>query len=834
MMKQVRLFLGLWVMGIGVWLWTGWPVAASESQPVEKKVLWGKGCSLVAQGAELGEASCRYGYDNLGRDVVEVEGEGGGLEEEMKIWLGIEVAYGAGDWDEVARLWGRLSPRGRVTPSAELLGRELWWRANGARRAAAPLPVRSEREWVAYMTTLEAEAAAQDMVVASEVAQVRRLGLWHDEVGWQEVEGAEGALGRSQGLTTTLTVGDGCQYNNLQLAINGANSGDDIWVGRPVGGGAWTGAAATANIDGKTLTIIGGYNVGCTSRTGYTTLNANGVTDTVLEMGTTSGVGTDEVRLRNFNLINAEGDIDFGGGLQIESGYTVILDDTWVYGNTADKGGGAYIDNGYLILQNNSRLHSNTAAGNGGGVFCTGGGTVRLRTGSDIGGAMGDGNIAGGSGGGIAADNCNVYIGDGSAGVSVSYNEGGFGGGIYGINGSQIILQYQPTLVGNNTGRTAGGGFYLSSGSKLYVDSGRIVQNVASSSGGGIYGTGVGTLIDFDLGTVGTHCVTPANQCLLLEQNQATNTYGGGFYLGSGATADIEAAYIQQNIGGIAASAFYATGSGTVINMRSSMIIDNYFLSQQEYVIRLFSGAEANLSGTTIAGNWNLAGAILGVASTFNGNGLIIYSNTATGLVNGTATINNSFLQYAHAGTNNQQTSPNLGILYHLPYYSPAVDYYNDTIMVDIDGESRPVSSLHDAGADEITPRVGVDGAACAYGTVGSALAAASDGSTVYISAGFYDERIGSINKDIHFVAATADCTGADSGATSSSVVIDANHQSALYGGVAELTTGRSVTFTNISLRDGEASYGGVLYIPTGSRVLLDDSDVSQGVATVV
>ncbi|HSH04052.1 MAG TPA: choice-of-anchor Q domain-containing protein, partial [Anaerolineae bacterium] len=45
---------------------------------------------------------------------------------------------------------------------------------------------------------------------------------------------------------------------------------------------------------------------------------------------------------------------------------------------------------------------------------------------------------------------------------------------------------------------------------------------------------------------------------------------------------------------------------------------------------------------------------------------------------------------------------------------------------------------------------------------------------------------------------------------------------------------GRSVTFTNISLRDGVASFGGVLYIPTGSRVLLYDSDVRQGVATVV
>lgn len=135
------------------------------------------------------------------------------------------------------------------------------------------------------------------------------------------------------------------------------------------------------------------------------------------------------------------------------------------------------------------------------------------------------------------------------------------------------------------------------------------------------------------------------------------------------------------------------------------------------------------------------------------------------------------------------------------------------------------LDGTYDAGADEAYAFVGLDGAACAYATIGSAISAASSGATIYISPGTYPERLGLIDKDLVLTAATNDCgAGATSGVT-----IDANDAAATYGGVAQIGGGRNVTFANLTLTDGTATLGGIVYVGSGAYLGLDNTDLSYG-----
>lgn len=137
------------------------------------------------------------------------------------------------------------------------------------------------------------------------------------------------------------------------------------------------------------------------------------------------------------------------------------------------------------------------------------------------------------------------------------------------------------------------------------------------------------------------------------------------------------------------------------------------------------------------------------------------------------------------------------------------------------------LDGTYDAGADEAYAFVGLDGAACAYATIVSAISAASSGATIYISPGTYPERLGLIDKDLVLTAATNDCgAGATSGVT-----IDANDAAAANGGVAQIGGGRNVTFANLTLTDGTASLGGIVYVGSSAHLVLDNTDLTSGSA---
>ena len=137
---------------------------------------------------------------------------------------------------------------------------------------------------------------------------------------------------------------------------------------------------------------------------------------------------------------------------------------------------------------------------------------------------------------------------------------------------------------------------------------------------------------------------------------------------------------------------------------------------------------------------------------------------------------------------------------------------------------------VYDAGADEASAFIGLNGATCSYPTIVDAITAAASGDTIYISPGVYPERLGLITDDLTFTAANNGCTAEAAGG----VTIDANDAAATWGGLAEIASGKSVMFKNLTLTDGTAQFGGILYADASSQVLLDNTDLSLGSASTV
>lgn len=117
-------------------------------------------------------------------------------------------------------------------------------------------------------------------------------------------------------------------------------------------------------------------------------------------------------------------------------------------------------------------------------------------------------------------------------------------------------------------------------------------------------------------------------------------------------------------------------------------------------------------------------------------------------------------------------------------------------------------------------PRVGVDGAACAYDTIGDAIGAASSGDTIYISPGDYFEQPGLVDISLDFRVGTPDC------AASNSVLIPVEPIVTItaFGGSGGLfaidsTTAKpiDVTFTGIRFSNAISDEGGLISIGNAS-----------------
>ncbi len=180
-----------------------------------------------------------------------------------------------------------------------------------------------------------------------------------------------------------------------------------------------------------------------------------------------------------------------GGGILIDAGGTLTINDALVSGNTANRAGGGIEDASggeTMMTITNSKIDSNivnNAPGNGGGIHVGGAGNVSFRGGTV------NGNQAGAEGGGIWIATGTLTVGqntviDGNTAAGDDPDQGG--GGLYN-NGGGTINVLNGVVISNNraTGASgSGGGILNNTGATLKVDGAIISGNTANRAGGGI------------------------------------------------------------------------------------------------------------------------------------------------------------------------------------------------------------------------------------------------------------------------------------------------------------------------------------------------------------
>ena len=172
------------------------------------------------------------------------------------------------------------------------------------------------------------------------------------------------------------------------------------------------------------------------------------------------------------------------GGIHIQGGARVTLNDVTVAGNRAEQnwgsdgyGGGIWANGSDVQLcLNNSIVTGSYAYNDGGGIYRNGSLFGLYMVGSRV-----DYNYADRNGGGIATTKDDTMI-SGDAKTTVSGNScgGSDGGGIY-AKGETTIKGF---TVADNTSPKCGGGIYIDSNSGI---SGLAIRNNKSGEGGGIY-----------------------------------------------------------------------------------------------------------------------------------------------------------------------------------------------------------------------------------------------------------------------------------------------------------------------------------------------------------
>ncbi len=236
-------------------------------------------------------------------------------------------------------------------------------------------------------------------------------------------------------------------------------------------------------------------------------------------------------------LITGGASTDGAGGIHVNKGATVTLNDVTIAGCRAQKGkaakvgsvscgygGGLYLAGGEITVNlNNSTITGNYASVNGGGIYAdnTGGNAVNLAN-SHI-----DANFASGDGGGVSFDGRKLALvgdailgDDGTAtGSTMSNNQcAEHGGGVManagGLTARQIVLE-------NN--RAAQGGAIYDAQDSATLDRLVIRGNTATSEGGGIF------FYPFLHTTFGYTGDSSIKDCTIT--NNSAGTQGGGVYV---------------------------------------------------------------------------------------------------------------------------------------------------------------------------------------------------------------------------------------------------------------------------------------------------------------
>ncbi len=357
---------------------------------------------------------------------------------------------------------------------------------------------------------------------------------------------------------TDLTVcqGGGCDYDNIQAAVDAVDEGGIVRVAT----GVYTGvnnydSLAQVVYVSKTITICGGYASTFVEPpdpdANPTTVDAQGggrglyvsgdVSPTIKGLRITGGDAN--------GLGGGVGGGDVGGGMFVIDARAIISDNR-IFGNTARWGGGLYLRESDATLTGNS-ISANTADKDGGGLYLRSSNTTLV--GNDV----------------------------------VSNTSGEWGGGLH-------LYESDATLIGNNvvfnTADKDGGGLYLWK-SDATLDGNVVVSNLAAEEGGGLY------LVNSD--------ATLVND--VVADNQA-DVAGSGLYVRASSPLLLHVT-IARNTGG--------DGSGVYVSGNAGVVLTNTILVHHTVGISVTNGSTATLEATLWGGgdwanatDWDGAGAI--------------------------------------------------------------------------------------------------------------------------------------------------------------------------------------------------------------------------------
>lgn len=371
-------------------------------------------------------------------------------------------------------------------------------------------------------------------------------------------------------INATLTVGNSCSYSSIAGAIAVAGDGDLILVE-----GGRTFNENTLLVVEKNLTIEGGYP-GCASASSDpTTIDANNLSFVI------------EVKGANVNLTNliiTNGLAGNGGGIRalgsVSVGSNVTLDNTKVFQNQASNGGGIYISaDSTVTLTNNSDITYNLGTSNGGGARVWGkliahdwnsgisnnqapnGGGLSVPGGEvDFSGSHLADNSAVGFGGAIHVyDQGLVKIGGSS---NIMRNSATSGAGIFADNAN---VDSTNAVIHGNTASSAGGGIFLAENSVLTA-SNTYIGYVFTNPNSGRNTAAVGAGLYVDIAATATFSGEIVN-------NHATS-HGGGLYKSStSGTVNISNALIKGNTSGANGGAALVDGGS--LNLDGPLTIEN-------------------------------------------------------------------------------------------------------------------------------------------------------------------------------------------------------------------------------------------------------------------
>ncbi|MBI5568293.1 MAG: S8 family serine peptidase, partial [Chloroflexi bacterium] len=266
-------------------------------------------------------------------------------------------------------------------------------------------------------------------------------------------------------------VNGACAYNTVQEGINAATNGQTV---RVVGDFF----AENIDINGKAITIEGGYNASCTAIVTGTVSRI----DAASSSSTIDLTGGSSVTLKNLKIGWGS---SFGAGLDLLGSSHATLDNTDLVHNNGASGGGLYIGGGSQVtLTNGSLVQYNTGSAGGGAIVY--GRLNALDTGSDL-----TGNCSTTDGGGAYVSGGTLYLSNADVHANQALGATGRGGAIF-ASGSAVVTLTTSSFIGESAPccNTAyeGGGIYASH-STIYSLGGNttILQNQAANNGGGLY-----------------------------------------------------------------------------------------------------------------------------------------------------------------------------------------------------------------------------------------------------------------------------------------------------------------------------------------------------------